>query len=144
LPAIDMPLFPPSIYMAIGFAIGCLVIGLTVAAIWYSSTSAEDVVLSRSLDADKGNEKRVPIGNMLGKLPRAYGPSYEVAIYRHRAGGGRYVVLDYAAKLECSTFPEIEEKLAPRLFTIYRSLDDGSCWIRLTSEFKDGRFERVI
>lgn len=54
-------------------------------------------------------------------------------IYRHRKSGGIYGVVCNAAR-----------ESDGELLVIYRNIETGERWARPASEFKDGRFERII
>lgn len=56
--------------------------------------------------------------------------------WKHLKSGGTYNVLTHTAMLQCSTHPEVE-KLAQN-WTVYER--DGLLFVRMTSEFLDGRF----
>ena len=53
-------------------------------------------------------------------------------IYRHRKTGGIYGVI-------CNATRESDGEL----LVVYRNVETGDRWVRLASEFNDGRFERI-
>jgi hypothetical protein len=89
---------------------------------------------------------RTPHGNKpLGHiaLTREMAEALVSPRYRHLKRGTLYSVVTDSAKLQCSTSPHIETLFAEDLFTVYRSIETGEHYIRLTPEFEDGRFEKV-
>jgi len=58
--------------------------------------------------------------------------------WRHRKRGTEYIVLTATAGAQCATGPINEGDHV----TIYQGRD-GDWWVRKTSEFQDGRFERI-
>jgi hypothetical protein len=67
-------------------------------------------------------------------------------LYRHKERGVVYRVLSSDAMLQCPTAltaPRIEKWAADKTFTVYQSLVTQKVYIRLTSEFMDGRFEVI-
>jgi hypothetical protein len=63
-------------------------------------------------------------------------------LYRHKKRGTAFRVLSSDARLKCSTDREVGSA-ADRMFTVYQSLETDKIYIRLTSEFMDGRFEVI-
>jgi hypothetical protein len=59
--------------------------------------------------------------------------------YRHRKRRTTYVVVGKAEVQAPADWPLIEGEMV----IVYRSDQDGSLWVRRTSEFDDGRFERL-
>jgi hypothetical protein len=64
-------------------------------------------------------------------------------VWRHKKRGTTYQVVTHFAALQCATDQAIEDRFDDLNWTIYRSREDGAVYMRLTSEFMDGRFERV-
>jgi hypothetical protein len=58
--------------------------------------------------------------------------------WRHKKRGSAYNVLTATAAAQCSTGPINEGDHV----TVYQA-DDGNWYVRKTSEFQDGRFERI-
>ena len=54
-------------------------------------------------------------------------------IFRHKKSGGLYVVLDDEIRIEATNSRGV----------LYKSLMDGTKWVRPYSEFHDGRFEKL-
>lgn len=64
-------------------------------------------------------------------------------LWRHKKRGTVYTIEANDALLQCSTHPEIEDRFGGLKWTVYRDVATNKTYIRLTSEFNDGRFERV-
>jgi len=64
-------------------------------------------------------------------------------LYTHAKRGGLYEIVSGSARLQCSTAPEFEEQLGKAHWTVYRNVDTGAVYVRLTDEFMDGRFAEV-
>lgn len=64
-------------------------------------------------------------------------------IWQHKKRGTTYQVMTHFALLQCASDQEIEDRFKDLNWTIYRSREDGAVYVRLTSEFMDGRFERI-
>jgi hypothetical protein len=64
--------------------------------------------------------------------------AFVIARWRHRKRGSDYNVLTETAQAQCSTGPINDDDQC----TVYQG-DDGSWWVRKTTEFQDGRFIRV-
>ena len=64
--------------------------------------------------------------------------SNERVIWRHKRRGTAYQIVGHAELRSAGGHLEEGQPL-----TIYRSIEDGKLWARPTSEFNDGRFERV-
>ena len=62
--------------------------------------------------------------------------------WRHRKRGSVYEIISSTASLQCSTEPNIESALGDEDWTVYRNVKTGAVYIRLTNEFRDGRFEK--
>jgi hypothetical protein len=62
-------------------------------------------------------------------------------VWRHRKRGTTYEVLTEGASLQCSAAPEFESAFEDDCWTVYRSLQTGTYYVRPTAEFQDGRFE---
>lgn len=63
--------------------------------------------------------------------------------YRHKKRGTVYEVLTEYASLQCSAAPEFEEMFDDENWTVYKNVETGAVWVRLTMEFMDGRFEKL-
>ena len=66
----------------------------------------------------------------------------EDATHRHRKRGTEYVLIGYG-KMQASWMTEsgtYGESVDMREVAIYRSVEDGSLWVRPREEFEDGRF----
>lgn len=64
-------------------------------------------------------------------------------LWRHNLRGSVYEVVTHDASFQCSAWQYAEEQFADETFTVYRSVDTGAMYVRLTEEFKDGRFTRI-
>lgn len=64
-------------------------------------------------------------------------------LWRHKKRGTVYAIDANDALMQCSTHPEIEGMFGGKKWTVYRDVASNKTYIRLTSEFNDGRFERV-
>jgi hypothetical protein len=64
-----------------------------------------------------------------------------MARVRHKKRGTTYEVLG-EAEVQLSTFQTYGIKEGDKLI-VYRSEADGKLWLRLASEFTDGRFEVI-
>lgn len=60
--------------------------------------------------------------------------------WRHKKRGSIYKVLTHDAKIQNK---EMEYLYPDKQWTVYENLSDGSVYVRMTSEFLDGRFEKV-
>ena len=63
--------------------------------------------------------------------------------WRHKKRGTIYEVLTNGASLQCSAAPEFEKLFEDNAWTVYRSVETDTIYIRPTAEFLDGRFERI-
>ena len=61
----------------------------------------------------------------------------------HKKRGGVYVVLTHDAGFQYSGAQAIEHALDGVPLTLYSSVSTGRYYVRPTSEFLDGRFEKV-
>jgi len=66
-----------------------------------------------------------------------------VTLWRHKRRGTVYAVLAENILLQCATDEEVEQRFANQSWVVYRSIDTGNTYVRLTAEFHDGRFEKV-
>jgi hypothetical protein len=64
-------------------------------------------------------------------------------IWMHKKRGTTYQVVTHFAMLQCASDQETEDRFQDLNWTIYRSREDDAFYVRLTSEFMDGRFERI-
>jgi len=70
----------------------------------------------------------------------------DVATHRHKERGSEYVLIGIG-KIKAEDWFDWPNKMVAmeavdmREVAIYRSVDDGSLWVRHTEEFNDGRFE---
>lgn len=68
-------------------------------------------------------------------------------IWKHVKTDGHYEIVSVGALLQCSTLPVFEKELGDHSWVVYRSVVDPSqtpgYYLRLESEFTDGRFEMV-
>jgi len=66
--------------------------------------------------------------------------------HRHKKRGTKYVLIGYG-KMQCDWWQISGEGMRypvdMREVAIYRSIDDGSLWVRPREEFEDGRFEAL-
>lgn len=61
----------------------------------------------------------------------------------HKKTGGKYRILSSDAKMECSTEPRFESQFGASDWIIYQNTETNKMYIRLKSEFMDGRFEQT-
>lgn len=64
-------------------------------------------------------------------------------VWVHKKRGTMYRVLTTTAHVQCSTSPDFEQRYGDDNWTVYQSVSDGAVYVRLSSEFHDGRFERA-
>lgn len=68
-------------------------------------------------------------------------------IYRHKKRGTEYMLIGFgkmqAKNWHDKEWPSDHISVDMREVAIYRSVDDGSLWVRPREEFEDGRFEKV-
>lgn len=65
-------------------------------------------------------------------------PDPEPCFVRHVKRGSTYEVVGQAMLQTSAPLTDMETMI------VYRSLDDGRLWVRPSTEFEDGRFERVV
>jgi hypothetical protein len=70
----------------------------------------------------------------------------EVATHRHKKRGTEYVLMG-VGKMQAENWQVsvdgFDQSIDMREVAIYRSVDDGSLWVRPIEEFNDGRFEAL-
>lgn len=55
-------------------------------------------------------------------------------MWKHKKSGGLYEIIEYSAR---------DSESPDYLWVVYRSVKDGTVWVRPYVEFFDGRFEEV-
>lgn len=76
-------------------------------------------------------------------LTAAQGAPKVTATHRHKKRGTEYVLIGFG-KLQAEMWVDWNsEPVDMREVAIYRSVDDGSLWVRPREEFEDGRFEAL-
>lgn len=67
-------------------------------------------------------------------------------LWRHKKRGTVYRILKSGVVIQCSTNEEFEAKFAEQFWVIYKqaTLAETPWFVRLESEFLDGRFELMI
>ena len=63
--------------------------------------------------------------------------------WRHKKRDKLYAVMTHEALMQCSAAPDVEEKFAGVKWTVYRGVENDGVYVRPTSEFLDGRFEKI-
>lgn len=62
-------------------------------------------------------------------------------MWQHRKRGGVYQIVSTGVKMQCSTYEEFETIVGEAKWVVYRSIEyPNACYMRLESEFLDGRF----
>lgn len=101
-----------------------------------NSHTRERMIFDRYIMADRATR------------PDAAGIAADMVRYRHKKRGTEYVLLGYG-KMQAENWLEPADdgngsaSVDMREVAIYRSVDDGSLWVRPREEFEDGRFELV-
>jgi hypothetical protein len=66
-----------------------------------------------------------------------------MSLWRHKKRGTVYEIITDHATIQCSTYPDFEEKVGDAAWTVYRNIKTHAIYVRPTKEFLDGRFEMV-
>ena len=66
-------------------------------------------------------------------------------IWKHEKTGGVYRIINTGVFMQCSTAEVFENQFAGQGWVVYRSIEDHKAqwYIRLESEFLDGRFTKM-
>ncbi|WP_212285739.1 hypothetical protein [Agrobacterium tumefaciens] len=111
---------------------------------------SERMLLAGSLvDWKKYSDKKEAARDVWNVMHRNAGGSaqvQDVATHRHKKRGSEYVLIG-VGKMQAEDWFDWPDKTVAmeavdmREVAIYRSVDDGSLWVRPVEEFNDGRFE---
>lgn len=109
----------------------------------------EEAERVRERDADRAVELSETADFLEAAMaPPSLGRIAVPATHRHKKRGTEYALIGYG-KMQAENWHDMSANphdfvsVDMREVAIYRSVDDGSLWVRPREEFEDGRFEAI-
>ncbi len=101
--------------------------------VWHDNYKSND------LDIEPVRDACCETGVMEGAMPSRLAVGQ---FWRHKKNGHVYVIMETGVLMQCSTHEDFEIVVGDRPWVVYRNSANRT-FIRLESEFTDGRFEKV-